>query len=287
MAIDTLTKHIEESGKWGKDSREYTETYTAIHESGDNPSALFRDLRSNFNLYIGLPYDLTYLTDISINRISNTASVVECSYKTLTPQEKEKATEPDPYSRATILSYATRETEEIFEKDQDDEPVVNSAGDPFQPGVVRRKGQGVITAVKNMENPINASAYLFKRNADTLFGYGTGELLCVSLSQQQQTETQTNDDDEEVEITYWQVTFEFEIDANQHEVEIADAGFREWKEVDGEMVLVKILDDFGEPVTEPRFLSSTGTAKDPGPDTDPDYLTFDVYPETSFGGLGL
>ncbi|MBI1347248.1 hypothetical protein GC163_13285 [bacterium] len=261
-------------------------TYTAIHESDDTPADLFRDLRDNFSIGIGTLYDFTLLTDISINRISNTASTVECSYKTLPPQEKDKAEEPDPYSRATVLSYATRETEEVIEKDIDGDPVVNSAGDPFQPGIVRRQGHGVITAVKNMENPLNAAGYLFKRNDSTLFGYSAGELLCVGISQQQQTETQKIDDEEQ-EITYWQVTLEFEIDASQHELEIIDAGFREWKEVDSEDVLVKILDDFGEPVTEPRFLNSDGTAKAPGPDTDPDYLTFDVYPETSFGGLGL
>lgn len=274
MAIISCNTLPRRTGSWELNNATYSETWTIEAEAGDDPYTILNYVWG----FITLFYHGTVLQSLTCDQIDRFNWTVTGTWKNLTPEEKEKSTQPDPLSRPVSVSYSTREYERLAELDRDGEPVNNSATDQFNPAPVTRSGKAVLIAKKNFGSfdPSIADSLVFHLNSGSLFGYAARQLLCVAISAEQQTESV-----DDAELSYWQVTFEFESDTEDyHKLKLVDAGYRELNE-DGD--LIKIRDAYGEEVAEPALLNGSGHKLD----TTGTVFTieFDMYPETDFGAF--
>lgn len=234
----------------------------------------------------------------------------EYSTKPLTEDEKERE-EPNPLDRRAKISWSTRSYTEPIDKDIDGNPVMNSAGDSFDPPVEREASYWVATVEKNMlavptwiieyENAINESSY----NIDGLdVDPECSRLTGLSISERL----------EENNVTYRRVGFQIEFRAppNGENYQdggetndpitpkgwtkcVLDEGLRHvpYRDENGDTIpidqlkKVNITDEQGELITSPALLDGLGMAIPQPTAADAKYLCWTVYHKRDFSVLPL
>ncbi len=154
-------------------------------------------------------------------------------------------------------------------------PVLNSAGDAFDPPIQIDDSRPTLKIVRN-ERTYNAQyAMLWKDtiNADMFFYFPPHSVkLSTPLA-----ELEYNP----VCGFYYVVTYQFEINPKGWEKPVLDQGMRQL--VAG--VKVKMTDDSGADLSSPLPLDGAGSKLVSG--SDPTYIIFEVYREADFSLLGL
>jgi len=195
-----------------------------------------------------------------------------------------------PLNKPVQISWgAVAEQEELF-IDEEDNPVMNSAGEPFESFVVRDKVEvAEVSIVRNEAAPDPAFAfqyaYTVNTNAFTLDGVsvGIGRALCLPI--------QISEWKEENGIAYREVRYSIRLTSAEHgfDLRVYDIGYERLYTVPGSdppEVKRKRIKEGPEYITRPYPLDGNGQPKDNASDK-PAILTFKVYPEVSFAGLNL
>jgi hypothetical protein len=181
----------------------------------------------------------------------------------------------NPLNHPLKISWGENRFDQPCIVDRNGNPVINSAGDYFDPPITIDDSRPTLRIVRNEQqySPTYALSWKDTLNTDSFFGFPP---LSVKMS------TPLG----ELEYNpicgfYYVVTYQFEINPNGWKKWILDQGMRQI--VSG--VKQKILDDQGEDISSPALLDGTGVKLQTG--GSPVAIPFEVYQEADYGMLGL
>ena len=186
----------------------------------------------------------------------------------------------NPLKRPADIGWGfSRHSRSLF-RDVDNKPVLNSAGDFFDPPPEIDDSRPVLTISRN-EGGFDASRaieYQDAVNSDSFFGFSPGQVKVASISSQRQIENN---------IVFWKTTYEFEMRQDKWvPLEILDVGKRAtgrvpicMKTSGGDIMQ-------GVHVTEPVPLREGLAINNPSP-TNCDFIKVKAYREKSFKSLRL
>jgi hypothetical protein len=181
----------------------------------------------------------------------------------------------DPLDLPYEVSWSAAQYEEIVDRDTSNVAILNSAGDSFDPPIVRDQSRPVLLIVRNEATFSNATADLYrdKVNSDTFLGYAAGKVKVASITADRQY-------DQASDTFYWKVRYEFHIDRNGWQKKVHDAGFRARSGSTRTLIIIG-----GNPATSPVPLDGSGAAL--SATGTPVFLDFNVYETTAFSAFGF
>ncbi|RMF85756.1 MAG: hypothetical protein D6744_00845 [Planctomycetota bacterium] len=186
--------------------------------------------------------------------------------------------EANPLNRPADISYSFDVVQRVVEKDRDDNAVVNSAGDMFDPPITDEVYRFVITIERNVAatNPATVASYVNTVNSDAITVAGVALAAEQGLIKDYSARAVYEADTEYIrERIMIQV-------AESHAREVADAGYYYIDASDGNK-RKHVTDGEGRDDTKPHYLTATGD--DGG--TTPRYLTFNIKEAKAWAPLGL
>jgi hypothetical protein len=199
---------------------------------------------------------------------------VTCNYSTVTTEAEFVE---DPLKRPAEITWGFFETQRAVEKDNNNDPIDNSAGDPFLNPIIVDDSHLEVTITRNESKflPDRALSFIGSVNdaAVTIAGK-------ISAARQAKLVQYTGSKQTENDVDFWKVTYRIRFKSATWDKEILDQGFNQL--VGG--VKKKILDDAQQPITDPVKLDGLGAKAGAGV---VNYETFQVLPETDFQLLGL
>jgi hypothetical protein len=153
--------------------------------------------------------------------------------------EREQDQEPNPLLRPAVLSWGFAKSSRVAWRDSKGKPVVNSAGEFFDPPVECDDSRPVLTISRNERsfNPALAISYQDSVNADSFLGFRPGVVKVAGISATNQVENN---------FFYWAVHYEFEFRREGWTTEILDQGRN--RLVDGKLVPIYQRDKNGQPI---------------------------------------
>lgn len=172
--------------------------------------------------------------------------------------------------------------EELCDQDVHGNPILNTAGDPFDPPITREDSRPVLRITRN--EPIfsagNAHTWRNRLNSDTFMGCvaGIAKLRPIKAARQYHPTAGY----------FWVVNYEFEFNPQGWKKTILNQGLRQRTSsgtapsITYGRAAIRIA---GEPATAPVPLDSTGLPVAPGGAVD--FLTFDIYEAVPFAPLNL
>ena len=191
----------------------------------------------------------------------------------------------NPFLAPPRVSWRTEWEDFACTHDNAGVPILNKAGDPFDPPLVIPNPTPVVVIqrVEREYNHLWMQNYVSRINSDAWEGFPAGSVLCRDITGNLEWNT-------EVDGWVWQTEYVFAIRmpivVSSTKIfpgwaaQVLNAGMRE--KVSGER---RAIFDGMTPVASPVPLKSDGTkagASDP-----PVFLSFDIYPTAAFSGLGL
>lgn len=236
-----------------------------------------------------------YLTAIDAREVSEDGKSwdVTLSYSQTSPQDQAGGSGGGAMPGAFILSPFNikpsvqwgSETEDVARThDRDGEPILNTAGDPFDPPILVPVSNPVATIQRNLTSYDGSwvGSYKDHVNKSPWMGYPPNTVLCRDITGESVHDTDWG--------WYWRVTYQFafrpiwvkggKVIQPGWSAQVLNAGMRQLKDGELEQILVQ-----GVPASSPVPLKEDGS--EAKPDDDPHYLTFDVYPEAEFDDLDL
>jgi hypothetical protein len=186
----------------------------------------------------------------------------------------------NPLDARPKISWTWEQAQRVARKDKDGEPVVNSAGDYFVPGIEADDSRPIFQIVQNESTlfPERIEQYNHSLNESPWFGMAARKwkVAIGPATQAFNPEVPGN--------YYWEVTYQFYLSREEDGwlVPVADEGMRELYEPGKKR---RILDSHGEKIDEPWPLNEDGTKKAAGEELE--YIKFNIYKETDFSGLGF
>lgn len=201
--------------------------------------------------------------------------IVTATYGVWNPDKTES-----PLDEPPDLSWSFASYNRLADRAYDDEgnlavPIVNTAGDPFDPPTEIDDPRPVLTVVVNLPypqgySPARAYAYRNAVNADEFFSVPPGYVKAVPPVAQRLYHPECG--------FYWKVTYEFHFNPDGWLRTILNQGTRQLNAAgDG---YASILTETGQLATDPVPLDQDGRALGPG--DDPLFLDFAVYPVKPF-----
>ncbi len=177
------------------------------------------------------------------------------------------------------VSWSLRDHETVLDTDQNQNPVLNTAGDPYDPPIVIDDPRLVMTVVRN-EAQFNVAWVLSYRNAvnsDPFAGFPPLACKVLNISSKSQWHQDAG--------WYYQTTYEFEFLTAQIDYDtqtgyrkrIISQGFRAISVVTGKPYHITLK---GVPINSPMLLDENGYLLTPS--QAPYYQTFQAYPELPF-----
>lgn len=187
----------------------------------------------------------------------------------------------NPIDRPPEIEFLSAVSTEPVDRDKDDNPITNSAGELFDPPITKDCRDLVIRARRyqsSFDKP-QASAFEGSVNSQTIWGYAPGKVKC---------NVYTGREVRFAGLWMYEVTFEFQVREDGWKRRILDQGFREKTGVDettDEPLYAAIKDTSGVPLSSPTMLDGAGVIlADTAP---PVFLEFDLITENDFTILGL
>ena len=201
------------------------------------------------------------------------------------------------------ISFSSAGSNDPIDTDAEGLPIVNSAGESFDPQVTDDHNDTILRITRNEAtyDEVTAAAFRDAVNNDIFLGFPVGHVKCTSI---------TSDQMRAADLIYYRVRYEFRIrysevktrDANgdvQTQVfgwvlRVRDEGYRELdgENADGSPKYKEITDENGVKISQPHLLDGSGKklADDviqnpPLPETC--FLKFDVAKKRAFSALSL
>jgi hypothetical protein len=191
----------------------------------------------------------------------------------------ENSTDGDPINQPVSVRFEGVTYQEIVDLDRNGNPVVNSAGDYFDPPVQRDRTRPVIKISRN-ETTFNDStilAYSDKINSDTFYSYPP-RTLKLSAPTAEPLYSQ------EADLNYFRVNYELHYDPKTWAIQVLDQGYRQLiPTYYGHATTQEPILIAGQPASSPVCLDGQGGALLPPVDAaDITVRSFDVYEELDF-----
>lgn len=190
--------------------------------------------------------------------------------------------DPDPTLWPIRVSFGGDRTERVIYFDFNGNPIVNSAGDRFDPPITIDDSRSTMTVTRN-ERVTAFDLTLAETYRDTInsapwngFAAHTVKLGIITTSEPQYDSNNL--------VYYYTVTYPFMIDRGGWRKEILDAGCNQLKVIGGITQRVPIQHE-GHPVSDPVALDGSGHELAPG--GTPTTLILECYTESDFSGLGI
>ena len=196
---------------------------------------------------------------------------------------------PDPILRPAEISWATVSYQKACLKDINGKPIVNSAGDTFDPPVEFTLNRYCATVTKNLlvvpgwlldyESAVNSDAYVIDGLSVPAEKSRISGLTISALKREKIAAG--------IEFFYRTVSFRIEFAREGWKLKVLDMGYR-YKDPSDATKRIPIPEDgsvkFSRPVTSPRLLDGAGgVLANPSPTTAV-FLSFDAYPLKPFNG---
>jgi hypothetical protein len=174
------------------------------------------------------------------------------------------------------LSFGQFET--VPYQDKDGSPVVNSAGDPFDPPLMRDDSRPILTYKRNQALfiPSMAQQYRDAVNSDSLLGADPKTVKIADVQCEMALDP--------IIGVYNRVSWEFHFASlpNGWKFSVLDQGC---KQLNSDSSSQEVINFFGTPTNSPVLLDGNGSPLPPG--EDPVFLTFEGYDELSFAALNI
>jgi hypothetical protein len=188
--------------------------------------------------------------------------------------------ESTPTNDETRISWSS----EIFQreawKDKDGDGVLNSAGDPFNPPVMRDDARTVCRIVQNASSvPTYVLTYPNCVNSTSF----TIDGVSVAARYAKISNVGVSEERRRNGTVYREVTIEMHIRNETWDFEILDAGFREFDPADSTKRIL-ITNDDGTDITEPACLDGSGAKVATPTPANAVFGTFRVYTELNYVG---
>lgn len=171
---------------------------------------------------------------------------------------------------------------EPIDRDIRNWPIHNSAGETFDPPIMREFSDLMLTIRRNESifNYIRAADYKDAVNSDLFYGFAPGLVRCINYAGRRAMTADT---------FYWQVTYQFQIRVDNWLRRIMDEGYKALDSLDTSKGVVAIRDGDNNIVSQPWPLDGQGFALT---QTQIDagiafWLEFEIYPLKPFRVLGL
>jgi len=189
----------------------------------------------------------------------------------------------DPSLWPIKVSFGGERTEKVISRDKSGGPIVNSAGDPFDPPITIDDSRSTMTVTRNERvssfDLTLAEQYRDKINSADWNGFEALSVKCGIIS------TSEPQYDSNARVYYYTVTYPFTIDRKGWLKDILDAGCNE---LDPDRGLPRPIMRQGQQVSDPVPLDGAGHALDPTYGyTEPNYITIDCYESVDFSGLNI
>lgn len=180
----------------------------------------------------------------------------------------------DPLLHPPDVSIDTQVFEEIVDFDANGTAVLNTAGDPFDPPVIRDVSRSVLVVERNEASYSEslASQYRDTVNSDGFLGADPGTIKCNAIKP-----TRTWD---KLNGFIWRVRYEFAQNRDGWHKKILNAGMRQISSSNYSYQFSN-----GDPITAPVPLDASGGAL--GPNQGAYLLEFQIYPEVSFSVFNM
>lgn len=184
----------------------------------------------------------------------------------------------NPLNSPPRISWGLSRFTSVAEFDINQNAILNSAGDYFDPPLEKDDSRQVLTIVRNEPTYDASMTYVYKDsiNEDVFWGLPPGVVKLMDRS----AELQHSGDCPINGGYYWEVKYEFEIRPEGWTRYVLDQGL---KQLDGGN-LVNIVDANGEPISSPMLLNGEGGVGSAGGAV---FLPFDVYQPRNFAAFGL
>lgn len=217
--------------------------------------------------------------------------IVTVSYSSapVSSEEKDKQENPNPLNRKAKFRWSTNLYREAVEKDIDDNAILNSAGDYFDPPIERDRSNWVVTVTKPVTSvpawlldynncPINESSF-------------TVDGVTVEEKKARLTTIDIGEEQIENDVKYRVITMQIEFKKEGWTAKILDQGLRKRLDLAGgwKQVHIEKENEDGElsKVTSPVLLDgSGGVLEEPSPDTSV-FLDYELYEPKDFSVLPL
>jgi hypothetical protein len=191
------------------------------------------------------------------------------------PQSYDVEKKEDPTEEEPSVEWDFDPHEEIADLDRNGDPIVNTAGDPFDPAVMRDRTDPVLTVTVNVADPFDfETAYNFcdSVNDDVFFGAPARYVKIKSIKARRQRAASG--------VRYWQITYVFAFNRKTWDKVILNQGRRE--KISGQRRLI-LIDN--APASDPVPLDATGQKLAPG--DAPVFLTFELYTPQDFSAFEI
>jgi hypothetical protein len=201
-----------------------------------------------------------------------------------------------PWNEPVLYNWSQQNSDQIVTTDTSGNPILNSAKCPFNPALTATRYEPVLSCVRNEVSFSESTpqAYVGAVNSATFKGAAANFCMCVGIQAQEQIYTTEAGS----QTPYYAVTYNFAFRLYYPwQAKVLNAGVEQLDPSSSPAgKLIKILDDMGQPKTEPWPLDSSGHAiPPPGLSPYPGYTgtgspyyqTYIIYPQVDFNALGL
>lgn len=244
MAV-TLSKETSESHSGEATSGEttYERSFLVSFDSKGTVSDVAAEVYSTWGIRLGVIHPENAAARCYRMRVNDNGNGLQWSFVASYTTSRERRIEEDPIDDAVRVRWGTERYQEVAVVDEDGEAVVNSAGDPYDPPIMKDFNRRVAYVRVNVASvPSWILSYEDAVNSDifTVGGYtaAVGEAKCqhVALSEEQERNG----------ITFYELTLEIHFAKNGWINKPLDAGFRRiysgtlrekisWENADGDV----------------------------------------------------
>lgn len=196
----------------------------------------------------------------------------------------EAATSGDPADIPIRVTIEGIKTEKPADFDIHDNPIVNSAGDPYDPPVIREQLACVIKIERKEKSLAPAQILAFANKVNSAPWQGLDQTTCkmdppLIVPAYSQF----------LDVIYYEVSYTIHYNPDGWQPEVPDQGFRALDQSVSPPQLKDLLDRHGQKATEPMFLDGTGNALTlPVGSSNPVFTTvYDIYEEADFNDLNF
>ena len=277
MAVVSVQEHWRGRGaSWSRDERSYHRALLVLTDDKfDREDTVMAAVDAYVRLGTTHPADAyAFCNRIEPETMNESpfAWVVKCGYTA-------KKLDEDPLQDPAIITWNTVQYQEAAVRDKDGDAILNSAGDPYDPPVMKDKSRRTCRINKNVasvpgwfldyEDAVNSDAFTVDD-----FSVGIGVAKCQKPTISEWKRRNGTD--------YREVSMELHFSRTGWAQFPLDCGYREKKTVDGGTVLVKIAN-----ITSPAPLDGAGhRIINPTPSTAA-YRMFETYESLPFSVLPL
>lgn len=195
----------------------------------------------------------------------------------------EREIQPNPLNDPAKITWSGEPFQRPLIVDRNGDGVVNSAGDPFDPPIMRDDNRPVAHVTKNVASvPVWVLNYRDVVNSDAF----TLDGLAVAAGKAKIKWINVGDWQERNNIRYRTLTFDVHLNKDGWNFQPLDMGYREIDPGDATK-RITIKDNEGKQVTQPYLLDGSGAQlSDPSPTTAV-FLDFEGYEELPFSVLPM